>query len=219
METWRRLEKEDTATLIDCYQNDGNNENLRRDAFLVLCFRFREDLIKKCEVICKNRGHDIDIAIQIAENTFLKFGKTARFSNEKGTQSTIDDNFRIYLYSIASNQLKDYYRHNKKKEQGLLYDGNEGIITEFPLPANPSHEQQVIRDALLSLSHKHQVVYLTYLVHERPGVNLPKPLQAKLRAYLGGVEQATVRSYKKEAADKINAAKAIIQTLKRESHE
>lgn len=213
METWKRFEETDTNDLINYYQDLSNPDDLRKDSFLALCFRFRSDLIKKCEVICKRLKHDLDVAIHIAENTFAKYGKTHSFKMERGNQSNTDDNFKIYLYGIAQNELKNYYKKEKKRELGLLYDGTEGLITEIPNPKNPSPEQQIIRDTLLSLPRSHQVVYLTYKVHERQGVNLPKKLQAQLREFLGGVEQSTVRGYKKEANDKVNAAKLIIEKL------
>lgn len=214
MTDWKRFEHTETEVLIDYFQDPKVEGSVSDDAFLALCFRFRGDLIKKCEIICRNKGHDIDVARQIAENTFKIYGKSKGFKISKGNKSSVDDCFKVYLYRIAGNELKDYYKREEKRKNGQLYDGTEEIITQLPEidTGKLDLESKIIHETLLSLSDKHQVVYMTYEAHERDGVRLPRPLLKKLRNHLG-VSQDRIRELKKEAKDKINATKEIIQKM------
>jgi DNA-directed RNA polymerase specialized sigma24 family protein len=216
MISWKKFENKETEVLIDFFQNPNNEEFIKDDAFLALCFRFREDLLNKCERICRNRGYDIDVAQQIAEDTFKRYGKFKGFKIEKGKQSNIDKCFKVYLYKISSNLLNDYYRKEEKRIKGQLYDGTEELITRLPDIEIDllDIESQIIHDTLTKLPYSHQVIYMTYEAHKISGVNLPRKLQAKLREHLGGIDQSTVRGYKKEAIDQIENAKGIIKKLK-----
>lgn len=215
MANWRRLENLDTIKLISHCQKIENEENIKDEAFIALCFRFRGDLLKKCEFLCKRKGHDIDVAREIVKNTFKKYGKSRKFNPSICNHKNIDDCFRFYLYKIAGNELIDYYKREQKRLNGQLYTGDETIITNLQdiLLESLDAESQIIHQTLLDLPYSHQVIFLTYTMHEKDGVNLPRALQQKLREHLGGISQATVRTYKKEAIDKIEEAKAIIAKM------
>ena len=215
MTSWKRFADNKTITLINLCQNADEDKADRDDAFLALCFRFRLDLLNKCEIICRNRGYDIDVAQTIVRNTLKKYGKSRKFILEKGSQTNADDCFKVYLYTIARNELTNYYHNEVKRKNGQLYDGTEKIITKLPEIDidRLSPEDRIVHETLLSLPYSHQVIYLTYTTHEKDGVNLPKKLRAELRDHLGGISQTTVRSYKKVAIDKIEGAKRIIEKL------
>lgn len=219
MTDWKRFEGTETEVLIDHFQNESKDESIRDHAFLAICFRVRKDLLKKCESICRNRGYDVDVAQDIVETTLKNYGKSGKFKYKKDDQFSIDDAFKVYLYRIARNELNDYYRLQEKRKNGQFYDGTEGIVTNIPNinVHELDKESQVIHETLMSLPYSHQVIYLTYMMHEKEGVNLPRTLQAKLRKHLGDIKQDTVRFYKKQAIDKIEAARKVITTLKMES--
>jgi len=215
MNNWERFKELSSEDLIHFVQNKEFKEKDRDDAFLTLCFRFRESLCNECIKLCKNLGHDIDVGYTIAENSFKKFYRYNSFKMNEGKYS-VDDSFKVYLLKIAKNELKDYYHREQKKLNGQLYDGTEKIITEIPNVdvSKLSKELKIIHDVVLSLPYSHQVIYFTYKVHEKLGVNLPKTLRQSLREHLGGISQATVRYYKKEAIDKIEGVKSIIDKIK-----
>ena len=216
MSNWRRFEKSSTKQLIEVFQNANSNIVDIEDSFLTLVFRFRKDVLNKCEILCRNLGHNIEVAYEITEITFEKYGKTKSFDLLKGSKSDLEDRFRFYLYKIASNALKDFYKKETKRKNGQLYNGNEGVVTEMPSLniEKLDIEEQVIHNTLMSLPTNIRIVYLTYKAHEKNGVNLPRKLNSELREYLGGITQSTVRSYKKVAIDKIEDAKLIIKKLK-----
>lgn len=216
MTNWKEYEKVETKILIDYCQDSQKAEQVRDAVFLALCFRFRKDLLQKCEVICKRRGYDIDVANLIAEKSFKKYGKSKNFKIEKCNHSTVDICFKVYLYKIAGNVLNDYYKRGEKKKKGLLYEGTEAIIKNMPdIDIDClTPKDKIIHETLQSLPHSHQVIYLTYTQYEKKGVNLPRKLLKELRDYLG-ISQNTIRCYKKEAIDKMEDTKKIISQMQK----
>ena len=208
MSDWKSLDSHSSEVLIGYFQDEKKDVTVRDDAFLALMFRFRKDLVNKCEIICKRRGFDIDVARLIAERTFTKYGRSKNFRVEKCTSSCIETCFKIYLYGISRNELKDYYNEEEKKRKGQYYYGTENIITEIPSveTENMGAIEKLIHETILGFPYSHQVIFLTYKAHEKDGVNLPKSLMVKLRDHLGGITQSTVRAYKKEVIDKIETA-------------
>jgi cell wall assembly regulator SMI1 len=75
-------------------------------------------------------------------------------------------------------------------------------------------EQAIIIKAIESLTPAQRTVYLTYTKYEKLGFNLPKKLREQLRVHLGGIEQSTIRTYKKEALEKIKSYKEVMKLTK-----
>tara|TARA_R100001369_G_scaffold84450_1_gene117363 strand:+ start:54 stop:725 length:672 start_codon:yes stop_codon:yes gene_type:complete len=216
MNDWKEFENESTYNLIKAFQNRNQPDNTRDLMFFALCYRFRKDLLNKCEINCKRFGHDINVAEQIAESTFKSYALKGDYKIEKANTTNIDDSYKVYLYGIAKNELTNYYRLQQRKKRGHFYDGSETIIKDLPPLHNIklSIEDQIRLKAIESLSPGHRAVYLTYKQHERMGCNLPKKLREELREFLGGVEQSTIRGYKKEANDEINKYLEIMKLTK-----
>jgi len=212
---WTRYKDAELIDLINLCQEDFIDDIDRGDAFLSLCFRLREDLVSKCSIICKRFGFGDDVVIEIVELTFQRFGRFRSFDHEKCNTSNLSHCFRFYLYRIAKNLVFDYSNNEKKRKKGQLYDGSESIITELPnIDSNSLDlESRIIHKTLMTLPYSHRVIYLTYKAFEKNGVNLPRKLLNEMRIHLGGIGQNTVRTYKKEAIDKIEQAKNIITEM------
>lgn len=204
MEDWKKIKHKNTSELIELFQNKEQPEQVRDSAFFALFYRFQEDVLKKCEIACKNFGHSVNVAEQISESTFKSFAKKGNFKVEKANYENIDKSFKLYLYAIARRELTNYYRLEEKKRLGLYYDGTESIVIDLPdyQNVNLSMEVKVKLKAIKSLPSSHRTVYLTYMKYEKLGCNLPRKLQKELREHLR-VKQNTIRTYKKEALDKI----------------
>ena len=204
MKDWGKFQNKSTLELIELFQDKSQSEIIRDSAFYAISHKFQEDLLEKCEIICKNFGHNVTIAEQIAESTFINYAKKGCFQLEKANHENIDKSFKLYLYGIAKRELVNYYRLEEKKRLGVYYDGTEKIVTDLPdhQMENLSIEIKVKLKAIKSLPKSHRTVYLTYMKYEKLGCNLPRKLQKELREYLG-VKQNTIRTYKKEALDKI----------------
>ena len=77
-----------------------------------------------------------------------------------------------------------------------------------------SIEQSIILKAIESLTPSQRTVYLTYSQYEKLGFNLPKKLLQELRQQLGDISQTTIRTYKKEAFDKIKSFTEVMKLTK-----
>lgn len=220
MTHWKDFESRLTEELISVFQDKTQDENHREMSFFALVHRFRKDLVQKCEIRCKRFGHGPNVAETIAENTFKAYAKKGSFDTSEGKGATCDDSFRIYLYGIARNELTNFFRVEEKKAKGLHYDGSEQIVTELPVVdvTGLSGEDRLRYGIIQSLPKSHRAIYLTYKLYEKTGCNLPKKLMLALRNYCGGISQNTVRTYKKEAVDKIeDAVKIMKMTLNSKS--
>lgn len=212
--SWKEYEHETTENLIEYIQwrDQEDYKEIAADAFMVLCFRFRKDIIAKCRIICGKWGYDNQISDLIAERTFNRFWKYPKTFSPSKCKKDIDSCIKFYLYSIAQTQLADY----KKEESGANYSpysGEEEIIRDFPnldlLNGNLEtlreykRKQEIIEKALARLTPKHKIIYLTYKTYEKDGYKMPRPLLKALRAELE-LAQASLQVYKKEATDTIN---------------
>ena len=69
---WQELQNETTENLIEYIQwsNDPAYSSTSDDAFMVFCFRFQIQLLKKLIPICKQWNLDQDYAVQLGEKVF-----------------------------------------------------------------------------------------------------------------------------------------------------
>lgn len=209
MNSWKDLESKPTGELIELFQGKTTTSQLRDEAFIALTYRFREDLLAKCEILCARFHHGPGIAEVITTNTFKAYAKKGNFVKSEGKGETIDDSFKIYLYGIARNELTNFYRQEERKRKGQYYDGSETIVTDLPRDLDLTHadiETKLRVKIIQDLPKSHRAIYLTYKAHEKKGCNLPEKLREELRAYCGGIDQGTVRTYKKEVNDMIALA-------------
>jgi RNA polymerase sigma factor (sigma-70 family) len=224
MQGWQQFENISTIELIKQIQKRKNpcETSLSESAFYAFVFRFESELIKKTEIICDNWGFNTDETTEIVQNVFEKFWKYPNFNLEKKKEQNIDKAVLFYLYGIARNELKNYYN----KKNGLLlspYDGSEQIVYELPSIENHENYEiefqssnirlRAIKSALETLSEKHKIIYLTYSSYEYPGKKLPRLLLNKMREELG-INQATIRSYKKDVFDKVKEYINIYENIK-----
>ncbi|MDD4993814.1 MAG: sigma-70 family RNA polymerase sigma factor [Paludibacter sp.] len=216
MQSWLQFKDKPTIELIKQIQKrtDPKEISFSESAFHAFVFRFEGDVTKKAEVICGSWGFNIEETIEIVQNVFKKFWRYPKFNVEKKKEQNLDKAVILYLYGIARNELTDYF--NKKNGLKLSpYDGSEELV--YDLPEMPILDDQAdynvdvqlskirlkaIKAALETLSEKHKIIYLTYSSYEYSGKKLPRELLCKLREELG-VNQATIRSYKKDVSDKI----------------
>lgn len=215
MSDWNNLKNESTIRLTDLFQAKESTNTQKENAFHALCFRFKEDLLKKSEIVCKRFGHDITVAEQVTTATFTAYARKGDFQIKKAAHKDVDYAFRFYLFKIARNELINYYREQQRKKD-YPYDGTEGVITELPVMQGMklNLEQTIIIKAIESLTPPQRTVYLTYKRYEESGFNLPKKLLKELRAHLNGISQTTIRTYKKEALDKIKSFTEVMELTK-----
>jgi len=208
MSEWKQFEKETTSDLIQFikWKNQNNFEDDAKAAFIAFCFRFRADIIKKCEIICNRWNYDIDTAQELAQRTFEKFWKYPNYDDTKRKEGKdYDTGVKFYLFGIAQNELTNIYRESQSVS---AYSGDEKIIYDLPEmdfeSMDPERKKEleekldIVKIALDRLSTKHRIIYLTYEAHKKQGFNLPKHLRESLRKELN-LAQGTIRFYRFEA--------------------
>jgi len=195
-----------TKALVELYQSgDSQAATGRNKAFVVLTYRFRAEILKKCEILCNNYGHDINVAETIAFRTFESYARKGKFDEAKGKGRTYDESFLLYLLGIAEHELINFYREAERKKRNP-YEGTEQIYNELPeTPANfkVPIEMEVELNVINNLSKAHRTIYLTYKVHQRQGFKMPRNLLSTMREQLG-LSQNTINAYLKEARDEIS---------------
>ena len=198
----KSLVKESSEDLLQLilWKKESGYEDAAKQAFIILCDRFQEPLLEKCEIIAAKKGLSEVDAVEIVENTFKRIYKYGH--NFDGSRhSNFDNGFKFYLYGIANRECTKLYC--KKHGIGVSpYIGDEEIITDFPevtedLVPDPIKRSQLLKEkeileiALERHSWKHKVIYLTYEFHQLDGHKMPRGLLADLRA-----ARAWTRHYK-----------------------
>lgn len=208
------LIKESSEDLLQLMQwkKESGYEEAAKHAFVILCDRFQQPLLEKCEIIAVKKGLSETDAVEVVENTFkriYKYGQNFDSSRHKN----FDQGFKYYLYGIANRECTKLFC--KKNGIGVSpYAGDEQIVIDFPeitedLVPDPMKraqflkEQEILDVALQRHSWKHKVIYLTYKFHQYPGHKMPRGLLSDLRAMLG-LGQGTINAYKKEITDTMN---------------
>ncbi len=215
MSDWKKLKDESTLKLTEIFQDKSSSDSLRENAFHALTHRFKETILNNLEITCKRFGNDITVAEQVASSTFSSYAKKGEFLLSEANDEDVDIAFRNYLLAIARNELTNYYRLQQRRKN-YPYDGSEQIVTELPELEGMqlNMEQIILIKAIDSLTPAQRTVYLTYTKYEKLGFNLPQKLRDSLRNHLGGIKQSTVRTYKKEALDRIRSYKEVMNLTK-----
>ena len=207
--SWQEYKDESTEDLIEYIKsiNEDGFEDAATSAFHCFCFRFGDDIAKKCEIICKNVGLDSQIASFVAQKTFQRFWKYPKYNHAISKADDVDTGVKFYLYGIAQRELIRW-----RKDQQSPHTGDETIIYKYPEPNYEDYpiekrgvlkkRYEVVKKALDRLSEKHLIIYLTYEAYQVKGHNLPTHLLKKLREELN-LTQNSVRYYRFEAEKKI----------------
>jgi DNA-directed RNA polymerase specialized sigma24 family protein len=205
---WQEMQDWSLGDLIEAVKMRDDEEGIAwsQAAFVNIVFKLRKDVLQKCTIMCIKAGLTETDAEELANRVFDRFYKYPTGFGKKRTRfKSVETAFRVYLYGIATNELYDMVHPDESP-----YDGSEEVVTSLIDPEKDykpealAHLQQVeaaIDKALVHLSPKHKIIYLTYKYHGREGRYLPKRLRKKLIDALGGISVNTIRVYKMEAIE------------------
>ena len=192
------------------FKNEFQNE--AENAFLVFCNRFQNDVIEKAEIYSAKYGHSNVTALDIANCTFAKVWKYHSFNKEKAKSKDMDKAIKIWLYAIVFNELMKYGVSDtcaEPEEEDLSIVENISDLINVTVGEDLDKKRdlkirlEIIEKAMLGLSEKHKVIYLTYKAYHNNGKNIPRQVAKKLRDTLN-LAQSSIQVYKKEATDHIN---------------
>lgn len=181
-------------------------------AFTVFCDRFQQDVIKTAEIYSNKYGHNEVVALDIANCVFAKVWKYHSFDKCKSKIKDVDKAIKIWLHVIVFNELmkygvKDTCSEPEEEDLSLVENMDDLISLTVGEDSEKRNDLkirlEIIERAMLGLSEKHKIIYLTYKAYENNGKNIPRTVGKKLREKLNLV-QSSIQVYKKEATDHIN---------------
>lgn len=184
-------------------------------AFTEFCSRFERDILQKAEIYCNKFNYSEVVALEIATCAFTRVWKYHSFNKIKAKYpDDIDRSILLWLYPIVYTQLVKYGDLNtcaEPDEDDLSIVENIDDLISLTVGDDDIQKKrelkirlEIIERAMLGLSEKHKIVYLTYKAYENTGKkNIPRSVGKKLRDRLNLV-QNSIQVYKKEANDHIN---------------
>lgn len=180
-------------------------------AFAEFCSRFQSDVLKKAEIYSNKYGHSEVIALDVANCTFNKVWKYHSFDRSKAKLKNIDKAIEIWLYRIVYGELMKYgYKDTcvePEQEDLEIIENIEELIDKTTENIEKKRELrirlEIIEKAMLGLSDKHKIIYLTYKAYENLGKNIPRSVSKKLKEKLN-LTASSIRVYKKDAILHIN---------------
>lgn len=176
-------------------------------AFTEFCDRFQVDVLQKAEIYSNKYGHSEVIALDIANCTFAKVWKYHSFDKKKTKVKNIDTAIKLWLYPIVFNELMKYGIKNtcvEPDKEDLDIVENVDELINFTVGGDIEKNRdlkvhlEILEKAMLGLSDKHKIIYLTYKAYENNYKNLPRSVSKKLKEKLN-LAASSIRVYKKEA--------------------
>lgn len=177
-------------------------------AFVIFCSRYENDLLQKAEIYCSKFNYSEVEALLVTQCTFARVWKYPTFNVEKAKSKNIDKAILMWMYPIMYNQIILLGERNtcaeptQEEELSLILSIEE--LIEFYVGDEVEKKKElklnleVIERALLGLSLKHRIIFLTYKAYESFGKNIPRSVGKKLRNELE-LTQNTIGVYKMEA--------------------
>jgi hypothetical protein len=177
-------------------------------AFTVFCSRYERDLIRKAEIYCSKFNYSEVEALLVVHCTFARVWKYPTFDIKKAKSKNVDTAVLIWMYPILYTQIVLLGKKNTCAEPSLEEDlsivSTVEEMIEIRIGDDTEKKKELkamlefINDAMLALSEKHKIIYLTYKAYEEVGKNIPRSVSKKLREQLD-LTQSSIQVYKMEA--------------------
>lgn len=177
-------------------------------AFTFFCCRYEKDLLQKAEIYCSKFGYTEVDALLVANCTFARVWKYPSFNVNKAKSKNVDTAVLLWMYPILYTQIvllgkKNTCAEPVQEEDLSVISDVDGLIqvyvgNDLEKKRELKERFEVIKNALLGLSEKHRVIYLTYKAYEEVGRNIPRSVSKKLQEQLE-LTQNTIRVYKMDA--------------------
>lgn len=135
-------------------------EDQDKDAFKFLYDKYKTPIYNYLDKLI----FDKESLNDVFQNVFLKvFSKAGTFKNIKG------NNFKNWIYRIATNCYIDYYRHNKRIKNNLKYDLNsieETYSESFEEKIELKEKLTFFYDALSKLDSPYKETFILRFIEE-----------------------------------------------------
>ncbi|MBN2285176.1 MAG: hypothetical protein JXI43_01915 [Tissierellales bacterium] len=177
-------------------------------AFISFCARYEKDLLQKAEIYCSKFGYNEVDALLVANCTFARVWKYPTFNIKKAKSKNIDTAILLWMYPILYTQIILLGKKNtcadpcQEEDLSIVCSVEEMIDVRVGDEIEKKKELmamlEFINNAMLALSEKHKIIYLTYKAYEEHGKNIPRSVSKKLQEQLD-LTQNSIRVYKMEA--------------------
>lgn len=196
---------------VSCFKEEYPKQS--EQAFAVFCYRYEKDLLKKAEIFCSKFGYNETIALMVAQCTFARVWKYPTFDMKKAKSKNIDTAIYFWLYRILYTQIVLLSKQDtcaeptEEEDLSIVSNVDELIVYAVGDDVEKTKELKtrlsIIDSALLLLSEKHKIVWLTYKAYESKGKYIPRSVSSKLQEQLD-LTQHSIRAYKMQANQHIN---------------
>ncbi|GAA4334804.1 hypothetical protein [Flaviaesturariibacter amylovorans] len=171
--------------------------------------RFRKELDEYCKRKCALSKLDKHIGTQICHDALERFRRFKTFQPDKINAETGRDGILVFLFKIATNLFRSYWRREKglqQEEQHKTYfDDIVTLIQSTDGPADLQWKRDTALRILKLLSPKERAVVLTDLEYKKHTKYLPDEIVDRLSEELG-IKKATIRKIRERAIEKIKQA-------------
>jgi hypothetical protein len=196
---------------ISCFKDEYPEQS--KQAFVVFCYKYEKGLLQKAEIYCSKFGYSETVALMVAQCTFARVWKYPAFDMKKAKSKNMDTAVYLWLYPILYTQVvllgKQDTCAEPTEEENLSVISNVDELISHTVGDDVEKTKElktklsIIESALLGLSEKHKIVWLTYKAYEQRGKNIPRSVSNKLQEQLD-LTQNTIRVYKMQANQHIN---------------
>ena len=141
----------------------------------------------------------------------VEFEDREHFNNVSSLKD-VDKGIKIWLHKIVFNELmkfgvKETCAEVDENDLDIIENIDE-LVTftvgdEIEKKRDLKLRLEILERAMLGLSEKQKIIYLTYKAYENNGKNIPRIVSQKLKERLN-IAQSSIRVYKKEAIEHIN---------------
>lgn len=194
--------------LIEVMSWKGDYPREAEMAFNAFCSRYEKALIQKAEIYCLKFGYNEVDALLVANCTFARVWKYPTFSIKKSKSKNIDNAILLWMIRIMYTQIILLGEKNTcaepSQEEDLSIISDVDELVQFCVGDDLESKKdlksklEIIDRAMLGLSNKHKIIFLTYKAYEESGRNIPRSVSKKLQSQLE-LTQNSIRVYKKVA--------------------
>ena len=201
----------DLLEFISCWKNEY--PELSEKAFCVFCYRYEKDLLQKAEIYCSKFGYNETIALMVVECTFARVWKYPTFDIKKAKSKNIDTAISLWMYRILYTQIVLLGKQDtcaeptEEEDLSIISNIDELILHTVRDDVEKTNQLKIrlniIESALLGLSDKQKVVWLTYKAYKQIGKNLPRSVSKKLQEQLD-LTHSSIGVYLMQANQHVN---------------
>jgi hypothetical protein len=209
----------DLLEFISCFKEEYPEESER--AFTLFCYKYEKDLLQKAEIYCSKFGYSETVALVVVQCTFARVWKYPTFDLKKAKSKNIDTAISLWLYPILYTQIVLLGKQDTCAEPteiedlSVISNIDELILNtvgdDVEKTKDLKAQLSIIDSALLGLSEKHKIIWLTYKAYEPKGKYIPRSVSSKLQEQLD-LTQNSIRVYHKQANEHFESYLSKIQS-------